>query len=105
MAKRTNDKRTANEKSEPRRETLRSPQFASVYANDIQVQITPWDLRFIFGEVTEAPTKELPRVLVTLLAEVRVSPQMAKKLVEIVKSQLDGYEQTFGVIPSPPDED
>lgn len=97
-------KRTSRKPAAIRRETARAAQFASVYANDIQVQTTPWDMRFTFGEVSETPNEQRSSLLVTQLAEVRMSPQLAKKLVQIISAQLDSYERTFGTVPCPAQE-
>ncbi len=81
------------------RETVTAPNFASLYANDTQVQVTPWDIRLIFGEITEPPTEDRPTVVVKLTGEVRMSPQHAMKLAMILLGQLKQYEQAFGQIP------
>lgn len=85
------------------REVVAASGFVSIYTNDTQLQITPWDVRMIFGEITEPATKERPLVRVKSVAEVRMSPQHAKKIVQILARQLVGYERRFGVIPQPPD--
>ncbi len=80
----------------------RSPTFVSLYTNDVQVMTSPWDLRMILGELGDPvfPTS----VQVLQLGEIRMSPQIAKKLTMILIDQLRKYEQFYGVIPSP-DED
>ena len=85
------------------REETRSPAFFSAYANDVQVQTTPWDMRVIFGELAITATPELPRVVVNSLGEVRMSPSLAKKVAVIMMQQLRIYEERFGAIPMPKD--
>ena len=85
------------------RENFAEPGFVSLYVNDTQVQISPWDVRMIFGEIADPATKERPTVRVKSLGEVRMSPQHAKRLVKILARLLVGYEKRFGVIPQPPD--
>lgn len=76
--------------------------FGSYYANDTQVQTTPWDVRFIFGQITEIEPEQ-NRAVVQQVAEVRMSPQHAKKLVAILQQQLQSYEARIGAIPLPPE--
>jgi hypothetical protein len=85
------------------RRTETSPSFASLYANDVQVQTSPWDLRLIFGEIANIPTKDDQAVTIKQVGEVRLSPQLAKKLTIILIEQLQGYEKRFGMIPIPRD--
>lgn len=83
------------------RQVEQSPAFVSVYTNDTQLQMTPWDLRLVFGVVAEAPTPVNPKVLVKTLCEVRMSPQHAKKIASILLEQLKHYEENVGEIPQP----
>lgn len=81
----------------------RSPSFASLYANDLQVQVTPWDVRLILGEIASVPTSEDQTVLIREVGELRLSPQLAKRLTLILIEQLRHYEDRFGQIPIPKD--
>lgn len=91
--------------AELKREVSRSPHFASMYTNDIQFQLSAWDMRLIFGEISEPATPEHPVLSVMQIGEVRMSPEMAKRVVSIMAEQLKAYETKFGPIPSPaPDE-
>jgi hypothetical protein len=83
------------------RQEVTSPTFVSIYANDISVQVSPWDVRLILGEIFQGPSDENPNVIVRQLGEVRVSPQLAKRVVSILIEQLRGYENRFGPIPQP----
>ena len=87
--------------AEIKREVQKSSAFVSVYANDVQVQTTPWDLRFVFGEVSGPVSPENMAFNVIQLAEVRVSPQLAKRLMLIMAQQIQGYEERIGQIPQP----
>ena len=84
---------------EIKREVIVSPDYFSVYANDIQVQTSPWDMRFIFGEILEPATPEKTVVTVKQLGSLRISPQLAKRLVGMMAGQLMAYEKRFGEIP------
>jgi hypothetical protein len=83
------------------REVVASPGFVSMYTNDTQLQVTPWDIRLIFGEITEPPTIEHPTAVIKLLGEVRMSPQHAKLVAALLQAQLKHYEETVGPIPVP----
>jgi len=85
------------------RNLIVSPTFVSLYANDVQVQTTPWDIRLILGEIHGVPTVESPNVTVRQIAELRLSPQLTKKVVAILIGQLRTYETNFGTIPVPED--
>lgn len=86
------------------RQTVMSSTFSSIYANDVQVQTTPWDVRLILGEIFQAPTEAEPTAVVRQLGELRVSPQLAKKLIVILLQQLAIYEKAYGAIPQPPED-
>ena len=85
------------------RREVDSPTFASLYTNDTQLQLSPWDVRLIFGVISTPRTAAKPTVEITRVGEVRMSPQHAKKVTEILLSQLVGYEKQFGPIPQPKD--
>jgi hypothetical protein len=86
------------------RQAVMSPTFATIYANDVQVQTTPWDVRLIFGEIFQAPTKDEPTAVIKQVGELRMSPQLTKKVVQILRQQLDVYERRFGQIPMVPED-
>jgi hypothetical protein len=86
-----------------RRVVTADPSFVSLYTNDTQIQVTPWDVRIVFGEISEGATPERPEVLIRTTGQVRMSPQHAKKVVEILIGSLAKYEQTFGPLPMPKD--
>lgn len=85
------------------RKTTRSQAFLSFYANDVQIQTTPWDMRFTFGEISVSVGDEVPSANVLELGEVRVSLQLAKRVLAIMSQQIDAYEARFGTIPQPKD--
>ena len=89
---------------EIKRETKRSPAFFSVYANDIQVQTSPWDMRIILGEIAKPAAAGDLVVSINQLGELRISVQLAKRLAVIMTRQIEAYEGRFGSIPLPPEE-
>ncbi len=56
----------------------------------------------ILGEIGSAPGTP-PVVSVEEFGQIRMSPQLAKKLTMILAQQLQTYEEKFGVIPGPKD--
>jgi hypothetical protein len=75
-----------------------SPSFASYYVNDVQIMTTPWDIRLRMGQIEDVNPQK-GEATITVLADVRFSPQHAKKLAEILIKQLEGYETNVGPIP------
>ena len=86
-----------------KREVAVSPTFLSFYANDTVFEVSPWDVRMTFGVIKTPPTKGSPTAVIESVAEVRMSPQHAKKMLEVLLGQLVGYEKRFGPIPQPND--
>lgn len=80
-----------------------SPDFVSIYANDAQIQLTPWDIRLILGVISNVPAEDQPTIIVRQLGEVRMSLPLAKRLVMILIGQLKHYEETVGPITLPTD--
>ena len=83
------------------REIVEAPGFVSLYANDTQVQVSPWDIRLIFGVISEPATADRRTVIVKTIGEIRLSPQHAKAVAMILIQQLKLYEDTIGAIPLP----
>src|ERR1700693_4324998 len=83
--------------SPARRELTKSADFFSIYTNDVLIHTSPWDVRLVLGEIgdVQAPTV----VNVRLLGELRISPQLAKKVAMLMIEQLKIYEARFGEIP------
>lgn len=81
------------------REAYKNAEIPSIYANDIQVQTSPWDIRFTFGLIRGVSTDGVLKVIPS--AEVHVSPQLAKRLLTILTAQIQSYEQRIGAIPEP----
>src|SRR6266511_5253244 len=73
------------------RQVTPSPGFVSLYTNDTQVQISPWDIRLIFGVITQPPGADLASISITTVGEVRMSPQHAKRVTMILLQQLKLY--------------
>jgi hypothetical protein len=83
------------------RQMVEASEFVSLYANDTQIQLTPWDVRLIFGVISDGPRTDPPEIVVKTIGEVRMSPQHAKRVAMILIQQLENYEENVGPIPQP----
>jgi hypothetical protein len=83
------------------REQTTAASYVSLYANDTQIQVSPWDVRLIFGEISQPATADRPTNVIKQTGEVRMSPQHAKVVAMILIAQLKQYEDTIGPIPIP----
>jgi hypothetical protein len=85
------------------RETVAGENYVSLYVNDTQVQVSPWDFRFLLGVIQGLPTEENPKILIKQIGEIRMSPQHAKKVAQVLAGQIELYERLVGPIPLPQD--
>jgi len=76
----------------------KAPNFLSVYANSARLLVSPWDFRFIFGEIEEATGECLD-----IREDVRVtmSPEHAKAVFQMLERNIRQYEEKFGEIKQP----
>ena len=75
------------------------------YANHVEIRATPTDFQFVFSHLTvERPDKNADPKYVDIQDPVflSVSPQLAKKLMDILPGTVNGYEELFGEINMPP---
>lgn len=77
------------------RHIVRSPAFVSIYANDIQLMTSPWDMRLVLSEMGDL--MENDAVAINQLAELRISLPLAKKLTMMMIEQINKYEARVGV--------
>ena len=76
-------------RTEVKRQITKAPTFVSLYANDVQVQISPWDVRLIFGEIGDIIfDPATPIMNITQVGDLRISPQLAKKLITVMQGQI-----------------
>lgn len=66
------------------------------YANKITVSNSLYETRIEFE--IESP-KDNNEIELEKVADIRMSPQLAKKLRDILAQSVDGYEQAMGTIP------
>jgi hypothetical protein len=77
----------------------RSERWVSLYANNVSSQLSPWDIRLNFGQIEDATADG--KVSVLEFAQVHMSPQHAKSLMQLLEKQLALYEREFGEITWP----
>ena len=85
------------------RTVVRAEPYALLYANDVQIQTTPWDVRLVLGRIVELSTKEQPNATISQVGEIHLSPQLAKRVTMLLMQQLATYEKRMGEIPQPTD--
>lgn len=86
--------------SPPQAEVVRtkSNTFTNVYANNVQIEATPWDFKMYFGEIEKT---EGNKIIVTDLVKVIVSPTQMKALIRVLQGTLAQYEAQVGEIKVP----
>ena len=47
------------------RQIIPGEAYSALYANDTQIQMSPWDFRFMFGVIASLPTSANPTILVS----------------------------------------
>jgi len=72
--------------------------FKSVYSNNVNLTITPFDFVFTFGENQGVQNNIL---IVDVHTKVTMSPQHAKVLSHVLAENVAKWEQTFGPIVTP----
>ena len=80
------------------------------YANFLQVNHTPWDFTFHFGNFFLPPeVPEEPGVLeleVKAVARITIPPRLIKGIIKAIQVNIETYESSFGVLPdSSPEEE
>jgi len=86
------------------RKTRKAENYVILYANDTQVQTTPWDIRLVFGRIGSMPSQADPVLMIEQVGEVSMSPQHAKRVASILQAQIDAYERQVGPIALATDE-
>jgi hypothetical protein len=89
-----------NQTPQPAMTMKRSDKFVSIYSNSTNMEMSPFDFKFTFGNVVKPPTPTTPPE-VEALVEVIMSPQHAKALFGILKFHVEEYEKSVGEIKLP----
>jgi hypothetical protein len=78
-------------------ETVLAEKFVKVYANAVNLEMTPWDFSLLFGELKKSNDK----VVIEHSVGIIMSPQHAKALAGVLLNQLKEYEKRIGEIKLP----
>ena len=77
---------------------LKSPDFRQVYANNMRLNVSPWDLGITFGEIAgEQEGKPIIRETV----KIYLTREIAKILSILLKNHIDAFESQFGELKMP----
>jgi len=92
------------QQQEQQLESFNSDKFVSIYSNSVNLDVTPWDFKFVFGGLVGQGPNKPPKI--ENRVEVVMSPQHAKALLNIFTTHLHEYEKRVGEIklpqPQPP---
>ncbi len=69
----------------------------TIYSNNVQLRVSPWDFKFTFGEVIEV-TEDSFEIKDKVV--VYMSPQHAKAFADVMVKNLAQYEKNVGKIPN-----
>jgi len=67
----------------------------SMYANNVEIKLSAWDVRFWFGEIQNV-NPEAKEIMVTRRVRVIMSPQHAKAFSKVLADNIQKYEDAFG---------
>jgi hypothetical protein len=75
--------------------------ISSLYCNNVNLALTPWDFRFVFSEII---VQSGGKPINVAKASVVMAPAHAKALLGALEANLKGWEAVYGEIkmPKPP---
>jgi len=76
----------------------KAPEYVTVYSNNAEIQLTPWDFRIRLGHIQQATENLLE---IEDVAAIYMSPPHMKAFVEAASQNLAKYESLFGPILDP----
>ena len=76
---------------------LGAAEVPRIYANNLNLTVTPFDFRLTFGEVLVADEEKLE---ILDKAVINMSPQHAKAVVAVLERNVRKYEKAYGTIPA-----
>jgi hypothetical protein len=83
-------------KQEPlRRKVIENPAMGLLYANEVEADVGPFDVRITLVEATPASTGD---VYVKRMLQIVMPPESAKLAVEKLSAAIRRYENSFGKI-------
>lgn len=77
--------------------SVRNKDHRVFYTNAAKIQVSPWDLKMVFGQLAELDGEVVNDEQVTVI----MSPQHAKALLNHWITTIKSYESTFGAIDDP----
>ena len=72
-------------------EVQQVPEVAEIYTNSLQVLVSPYEFLLQLGLETSGKVKPI--------CNIRMSPQHAKKLAEVLTKSIREYEEKIGKLP------
>ena len=79
-------------------ERVRKENHPVIYTNWAEVGATPWDMRIIFGQLSDATSG---KAVVNDLVTVVMAPPLAKALLSVLNANIKGWESDNGEIEMP----
>ena len=80
---------------QPQMNVVQTPDYRESYANSVQVRVSVWDFRLVFGL---ASSDSPDQVTIRNHQAIFLSPQQAKALWNVLGQNLSQYEQAFGTL-------
>lgn len=68
------------------------------YSNSVTLSHSAYEIRMEF--FVETPDEKNAEVKRQMVSDIRISPQLAKEMVELLKQTIVSYEQNVGEIPT-----
>lgn len=72
-----------------------APDYRENYANSVQLRASLWDFLLLFGTLRQ---QSADAVVIQNFQGVYLSPQQAKALLNVLSTNIQQYEATFGEI-------
>jgi hypothetical protein len=76
----------------------KAPEYKTIYANNAEIQLTPWDFRIRLGQIEQATENLLE---IEDVAVIYMSPAHMKAFVDAATQNVAKYEALFGPILDP----
>ncbi len=81
--------------NQPKINLVNAADYREGYANSVQVRVNLWDIFLMFGTLSQSS----PDVVnINNFQGVYLSPQQAKALTNVLRQNIEQYEQAFGEI-------
>jgi hypothetical protein len=78
-----------------------APNFRQIYCNSVNMDVTPWEFKFTFGNIVK-PQPGQTRPVIENAIEITASPQLAKVFLNILANNMAEYEKNVGEVKTPP---